>query len=161
MNFEKELERGDEYFAEIFDEELEYSDTDEVLDNNIYYPQPIDYYDEEGNEKVFDPINDRKWKKRLNKDAKQAHLQKNRRKALDDFDLFIMKNYDPVNHNITLEQVRNFEVYNPNNNISKMKVEMEMQRIQNMLAMKVKFKAKHILPLLIKGFRLYDTGGNN
>mmetsp|Transcript_22487 Transcript_22487/g.19431 ORF Transcript_22487/g.19431 Transcript_22487/m.19431 type:complete len:124 (+) Transcript_22487:2134-2505(+) len=123
MNFEKELELGENYIVE--DPDDEYSDTDEILDNNLYDPLPIEYFDEQGNEKYFDPINDKKWKKKINQNNKDS-FYKTRKRALDEHDIFVMKNYDPLCHNINIDMVRNFEVYNPNNNIAKMAVEMDM-----------------------------------
>jgi hypothetical protein len=80
--------------------------------------------------------------------------KRKKKRQFDEFDYFIRHNYDPYYRNICIDSIKNFEVYYPNNNFARIKAGLDRKRIENIMQMRIGLKAKHILPLLIKGFKL-------
>jgi len=151
INLQNELNFDEEEQLNMLDEY--YSETDEILDNNIYDPQPIIYYDESGVERYFDPDNNKYWQKKL---YRKPTLSKGDKRKADAIDLFIQKNYDPYYKSVNIDKVHNFEVYYPINNITKLITEFERIRMEKILQNRVGLKARHIMPLLIKGFKMNE-----
>lgn len=154
LDFETELRLFEE---EFFEESVEFSDTDEILECNIYDTTPIVYFDESGIPRTFDPETNKYWKKYQYK--KPVNV-KGERKQPDEIDLFIQKNYDPYYRSVSIDQIRNFEIYYPNGNMAKLSNDLNKKRFEKLLYLRVGDSAKRILPLLVKGFRLFDHRKN-
>ena len=118
-----------------------YSSLDEVLDRKIYDPYPLDYVEDSTNVKYLDMS------------RHYIHIPKKNRQKVSEVEYFMKNNYDPYYHNLNLDRVKNFEVYYPNNNISKMIVEFEKVRLEKLVERKLGLKAKHISTFLVKGLR--------
>mmetsp|Transcript_39263 Transcript_39263/g.34939 ORF Transcript_39263/g.34939 Transcript_39263/m.34939 type:complete len:153 (+) Transcript_39263:1297-1755(+) len=79
------------------------------------------------------------------------------KKKKNEIEMFIIKNYDPFFKNINIDRVHNFELYFPNNNITRLMTEMERIRCEKILQRRLNLpNAKHIIPILVKGFRFHE-----
>lgn len=132
-----------------------YSEGEEILDRNIYDPQPITY--------TVEPIQTKRISIPRNQLTSLQSFQlvqqeKRRRTAneLGDVHSFAISNYDAYYHSLNLDKVKNFEVYYPNNNINKLLVGMEKNRLEKIVHMRLGVNAKHISPLLVKSFRMNE-----
>jgi len=142
-----------------------YSSIDDVMDRNIYDLQPLVCANESIQLRIFnfnDPedilensvnssIYVRPQKKGRHHHRKKTHIGKNR-----EVEIFVATNYDKYYHNISLDRVKNFEVYNPNNNIIKLMVDFERVRLQKIVEMRLGAGAHHLSKILIKGFRMHE-----
>jgi len=150
ISYQHELEFDEEI---IYYDENQFSETDEVLDKNLYDPQPIVYYDDEGMFKVFNPDDNIFLKKTHKKSITKTSQEK---KKPNEIDQFMIKNYDPYYKNISIDRVQNFEVYFPNHNITRLMIDFEKRRCEKILQMRVGTKATHIIPILVKSFKMHE-----
>jgi len=152
------IQQNELYYESLKDEEVQYySVGEEILDKNVYNPQPITYTVEPVQTKTINvPIESRSHSLLS---LQQVMNNKSRRKTpneVGEVHSFALTNYDSFYHNLNLDKVKNFEVYYPNNNITKLLVEHERQRLEKIVHMRLSFNAKHIGPLLVKSFRMNE-----
>ena len=146
------MQQNELYHESIITDRVQYySEGEEILDRNIYNPQPILYNVEAVQTKA---LNIAKQTRTTSSICLSGRLmEKSRVKPMIEIGAvksFVMASYDPYCHNLSLDQVKNFEVYYPNNNISKLSVGMEKIRMEKMIEMRLQGRAKHIYPLLVK-----------
>jgi len=127
-----------------------YSSTDEILDRNIYNPEPL----------VF--AGDMVESKELEVGSKYIHIpgEKEQDKKFEkeviiakpkvepgEIQTFVTRVYDPQLHNLNLDQAMNFEIYFPHNNVQRVLDALEMERIKKVA------KAFNLPEVIIKNFK--------
>jgi len=150
------IQQNELYVEEGQEEQVQiYSEGEEILDRNIYDPQPITY--------TVEPVQTKRISIPRNQLTSLQSFQlvqqeKRRRTAneLGDVHSFAISNYDAYYHSLNLDRVKNFEVYYPNNNINKLLVGLEKTRLEKIVHMRLGVNAKHISPLLVKSFRMNE-----
>ena len=152
------IQQNELYYESLKETDVQYySEGEEILDKNVYNPQPITYTVEPIQTKTINlPIESRSQSLLS---LQQVVNEKPRRRTpneLGEVHSFALTNYDSFYHNLNLDKVRNFEVYYPNNNITKLIVEHERRRLEKVVHMRLSFNAKHIGPLLVKSFRMNE-----
>lgn len=135
-----------------------YSEGEEILDRNIYDPQPITYTVEPVQTKAISIPRNKLTSLQSFQLVQQQQQERRRRTAneIGDVHSFAISNYDAYYHSLNLDKVKNFEVYYPNNNISKLLVGMEKVRLEKIVHMRLGVNAKHISHLLVKSFRMNE-----
>ena len=152
------IQQNELYYESIITDRVHYySEGEEILDKNIYNPQPILYTVESVQTKALNIAKQIKTSSSICLSG--ILMEKSKRKLINEpgaVKSFVVASYDPYCHNLNLDQVKNFEVYYPNNNITKLLVGMEKIRLEKMIQMRLQGRAKHIYPLLVKSFRMTE-----
>ena len=137
-----------------------YSSLDEVLDRKIYDPKPIDYVEDTTHIKFLDVSDTMKHVSV----ATLIHVPASKKnwEKVGEIETFVRNSYDPFYCNLNLDKVKNFEVYYPNNNITKLAVEFEKIRLEKIVHKRLGKNANHIVSkLLVKGFRMNEKKKSN
>lgn len=131
-----------------------YSSIDEIFDRKVYDPKPLDFVADTTHMKYLEFPDGFRYSsaQTLN------HIpgSKRMRPKVGEIETFMRDNYDQVHHNLNIDRVKNFEVYYPMNNITKLMVEFEKVRLEKIVQMRLGFKAKHLGPLLVKSFKMHE-----
>jgi len=143
-----------------------YSSIDEIFDRNIYDPPPFVYNIDSTNLKAhnFQSIDEQSqtntatWDFVVQKITKKKFHQT---KAGGEIEAFVDQSYDKYYKNLNIDRVKNFEVYNPNNNIIKILVDLEKIRLQKIVEMRLGNGGHIISKLLIQGFRMAERRKQN
>lgn len=144
-----------------------YSSIDDVMDRNLYDLQPLVCANDSVQLRIYnfgDPevtVDQSISSSTFQKPHKKIRNQKKKKTQavkVGEVEAFVALNYDRYYHNISLDRIKNFEVYNPNNNIIKLMVDFEKVRLQKIVEMRlgVGAGAHHLTKLLIKGFRVHE-----
>lgn len=148
-----ELDLEEEFVAQ--GEGGSYSSVDEVLDRKIYDPKPLDFIADTVHMQYLD-LTDAYRRQTSLGTMSQIPASKRSKQKFGETEMFMRNNYDPYFHNLNLDRVCNFEVYYPNNNIARLMVDFERIRFEKIVQMRLGTKAKHISPLLMRGFRMFE-----
>lgn len=145
-----------------------YSSIDDVMDRNLYDLQPLVCATDSVHLRIYnfnDPedmtVDHSISSSTFQKPPKRIRNHKKKKTQavkVGEVEAFVAMNYDRYYHNISLDRIKNFEVYNPNNNIIKLMVDFEKVRLQKIIEMRlgVGTGAHHLTKLLIKGFKAHQ-----
>lgn len=137
-----------------------YSSIDDVFDRNLYDPQPISYTVDAtqvqavilGESETVGTLTSTNSTPLLKKHKKK----KGYKKKMGEIETFVNQNYDKYYHTLSIDKVKNFEVYNPGENISKMIIAFDKVRLQKIVENRLGAGARHISRLLVKGFKMNE-----
>jgi len=139
-----------------------YSSIDDVMDRNIYDNPPLIYAIDSTHLKTYDfhDIDEHPAKTGHTTPSKK-HTKKFQQNKLGEIEAFVSTSYDKYYNNLNIDRVKNFEVYNPNNNIIKIIVDLEKIRLQKIVEMRLGAGGHVVSRLLIKGFRMAERRKQN
>lgn len=130
-----------------------YSSTDEILDRNIYDPEPLVFAGDLVQSKelevgskyinIFDEKEEEKYEN-------EAFIARPKVEP-GEIQTFVTRQYDAYLHNLNLDQAKSWEIYFPHNNIQRILDDLEAERLKSVA------KAHHLSEGILKKFKFgYD-----
>ena len=127
-----------------------HSATDEILDRNIYDPEPLVFAGDLVESKELEVgskyIKSFGAKEEENKFKKEVVIAKPKVEP-GEIQAFVTRTYDPQLHNLNLDQAANFEIYFPHNNVQRILDAIESERLKRLA------KKHHLPEIIIKNFK--------
>ncbi len=130
-----------------------YSSIDEIMDRNIYDPEPLVFAGDlvqpkelEVGSKYINIFGENEGEKY----QKEVFVAKPKVEP-GEIQAFVTRNYDAYLHNLNLDQAKSWEIYFPHNNIGVILDALEAERLRKLA------KAHHLPEVIIKNFKFgYD-----